>query len=307
MEVWKEYRPRTSTDAFAMTVTFITISSGFIYGVFYVAPTLYPVDHPGYTEEENINHQWWRIIHRCIMFYLMFVILTDLYFTMTINTSCQTLTLPDVPQAGWSHCPYCKQPAPPRTHHCLTCKKCILRRDHHCFFIGRCIGYLNHKYFILFLFHTLLATIYGACLSGRLVFFLNGGFSWFILGAAIFPMLAWMLQLVQVNMIVLLATATALLFTCVCGGMLILHLFHLYKGQTYWESDRGIRRPKGWVINAHDVLGPRWWAIWLCPLIPSPLPGDGTHYLPEGKTINSVSSQVKVGERKGTRKMAKKL
>jgi MFS family permease len=43
-----------------------------------------------------------------------------------------------------------------RIHHCSTCGECILRMDHHCPWIGNCVGRDNHKFFILFIFYTIL-------------------------------------------------------------------------------------------------------------------------------------------------------
>ena len=54
-------------------------------------------------------------------------------------------------------CWQCKSVRPPRAHHCSVCKKCVMRMDHHCPWAGNCIGLKNHKYFICFLFWTILA------------------------------------------------------------------------------------------------------------------------------------------------------
>ena len=291
---WNEYRPKRPTDSFAMLITFIALPCGFLHGVFYVVPFLYPL---------NTGADWMRWIHVVSMIYLMILICTDLYYVLTTNTSCQSLTLPDVPQNGWSHCPYCKQYAPPRAHHCLTCQKCVLRRDHHCFFIGRCIGYANHKYFILFLIHTCTAATYGVILSYYLVFQINGGFSWTLLLAAVLPILVWMLQLVSVNPYVILATASATFFMFLTAILLVIHCWHLYKGQTYWEAQRGVAREVGLVKNMRDVMGTRWWIVWACTYISSPLENDGTHYIAYNETRQQTSQTTKYN--KGVRKIAK--
>lgn len=120
--------------------------------------------------------------------------------------------------------------------------------------------------------------IYGVIMSFKLLFLLNGGFSWALLGTAIFPILLWMLQLVPINPFILMATGGAMLFTVMCGGLLLLHLRNLYMGQTYWEANQKIQRDRGLLHNLRDIMGTRWWLLCLCPLFPSPQLGDGMHY-----------------------------
>lgn len=43
------------------------------------------------------------------------------------------------------------------THHCSACGVCVFEMDHHCPWIGGCIGRGNHKYFLLFLFYTVVS------------------------------------------------------------------------------------------------------------------------------------------------------
>ena len=266
----KKYLPRTMTDALAMSLTFVLIPVAYLHGVLYVAPSLYS------TEESGSTYQ----MHVLAMTYLLAAGVWDLVKTMVTDSSCVGITLPNMAQPGWNHCPYCKTYVPPRAFHCLTCRKCSLRRDHHCFFVGKCIGYKNHKFFTLFLFHVFIAALYALILSFTLVFRMSGGFSFIVLGATIFPMIAWFFQLIPVNFIVMVLTSLTVLVVVVSGAMLGVTLWHIYNGQTFWEAQQNIRRAPGWKNNAEDVLGSRWWVTWLCPFIPSPLPGDGSHYPP---------------------------
>ena len=278
---------------------------GYLHAILWVTPALYPMDER-YSEEDLVSHQKWRTAHWLCMTYLFISIVTDIYFVLTTDSTCKSLTLPDIPQSGWAHCPYCNHPAPPRTHHCRTCNKCILRRDHHCFFIGRCIGYFNHKYFLLLLLHAMTASFYGIIMSYKLLMFLNGGFSIALLGTAIFPILLWMLQVVPVHPILLIATGCALLFTVMCGGLLAMHGWNLYNGQTYWESYQKLRQRKGLLYNIVDLMGTRWWLILLCPLFSSPQPGDGMHYA-SYRSSKPASTKNQNSASKTTRKMAKEL
>lgn len=57
-------------------------------------------------------------------------------------------------------CKKCKDNwKPPRAHHCIHCNKCVFRMDHHCSWINNCVASHNQKYFILFLFYTLLLSL----------------------------------------------------------------------------------------------------------------------------------------------------
>ena len=292
MEFFKEYRPKTSTDTIAMSMTFLAIPFAFLHGVLYVTPTLYP------SEEDVLV----RSFHYIAISYCLVTVLTDLLLTMVTDTSCQRVTLSSISQPGWSYCSYCQQYVPPRTHHCLTCQKCFLRRDHHCYFVGRCVGYQNHKYFMLFVFHCFVTCLYSLILSIKLVLYLNGGVSFSIIVASILPVMAWTMLITTVNPIVLIATSTSLLFMVMCGAMLILHVSHLYKGQTFWEAQNGVPQPRGWLRNARDVLGSNWWIIWLCPLIPSPLPADGLHYPPKEAVKPPPPTQIQTTSKNGTKR-----
>lgn len=276
----KKYLPRTMTDAFAMSLTFGLIPIAYLHGVFYVAPSLYPTSDSYLKEEAREQNASTYRMHVCAMTYLLVVLVWDLVLTMVTDSSCSSISLPEMSQPGWNHCPFCKQFVPPRAFHCLTCRKCILRRDHHCFFVGQCIGYKNHRYFTLFLFHTLVASLYALVLSFTLVFKLSGGFSLVVLGATIFPILGWLLQIVEVSVVVMLLSSLCVLVVALSSVMLAVTLWHLYHGQTFWEARRNIRKSGQWRRNVDDVMGSRWWIIWLCPFIPSPLPADGTHYPP---------------------------
>lgn len=63
---------------------------------------------------------------------------------------------------GFRECKKCMAPKPPRSHHCKICGHCVMRMDHHCPWTGNCIGLKTHKFFICFLFWTIMACLHVA-------------------------------------------------------------------------------------------------------------------------------------------------
>ncbi|KAK1430347.1 hypothetical protein QVD17_13018 [Tagetes erecta] len=76
---------------------------------------------------------------------------------LTASESSQ-LTTPQPTNTRIRYCRKCNHIKPPRCHHCSVCGRCVLKMDHHCVWVVNCVGALNYKYFLLFLFYTLLET-----------------------------------------------------------------------------------------------------------------------------------------------------
>ena len=55
------------------------------------------------------------------------------------------------------YCAKCDSLKPPRAHHCGICNKCVMRMDHHCPWMGNCVGLRTHKYFLCYLFWTVMS------------------------------------------------------------------------------------------------------------------------------------------------------
>ncbi|KAM0009660.1 putative protein S-acyltransferase [Helianthus debilis subsp. tardiflorus] len=69
-----------------------------------------------------------------------------------------SLTTSEPTHARIRYCRKCNHIKPPRCHHCSVCGRCVLKMDHHCVWVVNCVGAQNYKYFLLFLFYTLLET-----------------------------------------------------------------------------------------------------------------------------------------------------
>lgn len=61
------------------------------------------------------------------------------------------------PKPRANFCRKCNAWKPARSHHCSIMGRCILKLDHYCLWIVNCVGLLNQKFFLLFLFYSMLA------------------------------------------------------------------------------------------------------------------------------------------------------
>ncbi|XP_064405258.1 palmitoyltransferase ZDHHC20-like isoform X2 [Halichondria panicea] len=60
------------------------------------------------------------------------------------------------------YCDGCDLLKPDRTHHCSMCNRCVLKMDHHCPWVNNCVGWSNYKFFVLFLFYTVVLCVWVA-------------------------------------------------------------------------------------------------------------------------------------------------
>lgn len=271
----RKYIPRTSTDALAMGFTVVMVPVAYIHGLVNIVPVVF-----------TGSMAYGLVVS--LMTFLLFNTICSYWLLLTTNTTCGRVTLPVIEQPGYFFCPHCKFYAPPRSHHCLICQKCILRRDHHCYFTGRCIGFYNHRYFFTFLFSVTSAALLGAVLSFWAVFLMIGGFSLTVIPGLIFPVLAWLLDIMPVSPLVMIETSVALFVSLGAGGLLGLQIHQARNGQTYWEYQRCVTAyHRSFSQTMKEIMGERWWICWLCPLIPSRLPGNGADYKPREESSHT--------------------
>lgn len=295
MSILRKYFPRTSMDGLAMTFTVVMVPVAYLHGVFNIAPVVFAGEE-------------WLTAYYLAIGYMSFLFLNTVisyWLLLTTDTSCRRVTLPVVDQPGYTHCPYCQYYSPPRSHHCPICQECVLRRDHHCYFTGRCVGYYNHRYFITFLVSVTSAAVLGAVLSFWAVFIIVGGFSLTVIPSLVFPVLAWVLQMMPVSPLIMVEASLALFASIGAGGLLMLQLYQAARGQTYYEFQRGlVTYKRSFTATMREIMGDNWWLCWLCPLIPSRLPGNGADYQPRGGAGSGYPPQSTVPH-DGRRKLVK--
>ena len=291
-------KPCTTTDGLAMAFTIIMVPVAYLHGVFNIAPVVY-------AGEEQLT-SYYLVVG--FMTFLLLNTVVNYWLLLTVDTSCRRVATPVVAQPGWIHCPLCQLNTPPRSHHCPICGSCILRRDHHCYFAGKCVGYHNHRYFVSFLIHVTTAALLGVVMSFRAVCIMAGGFRLTLIPGFVFPILAWVLQMMPVNPFTMLEASIALFASLGAGALLGLQLYQAYRGQTYWEYQRNVTTyRKSFAATMREIMGKNWWVCWLCPLIPSPLPYDGSEYQPRTQSISATNSHHLTHASNPQNKLRKKL
>ena len=173
---------------------------------------------------------------------------------------------------GFRYCKKCQNVKPPRTHHCSICGKCVMKMDHHCPWTGNCIGLKNYKYFICFLFWTVVACLH-VFISTPLI---NHNIAWiprysnheFVKQHRFLnPQMVHMLS-------ISVAVGVFLLF--------FVHLGFLKRNETSVECGDLIMNTNPyklspWRSNVEQVLGKRTW-LWLSPFHMPEEPIDGLSY-----------------------------
>ena len=86
-----------------------------------------------------------QYFHTCAGIFILFNVLSNLYWLITTDNTTSGLLLPSVLKPNWRFCLSCEANSPPRSFHCHNCERCVLKRDHHCVFSGCCVGYKNFR------------------------------------------------------------------------------------------------------------------------------------------------------------------
>ena len=189
-----------------------------------------------------------------------------------VGQELKALAAPDVAsdrRGAPRRCIKCKGPKPPRAHHCSICGECVLRMDHHCPWVGNCVGLKNHKFFLLFLFYTIVAgaihSIAATPLIRRLFLHKKGHMPF------------------HVDMRVVLGVVSVLTFAVVLTLFLAFHLWMVVRAKTSIEiAESCLGRSvydRGWLRNIEEVFGKSKY-LWLIPVATTVESGYDYPYTP---------------------------
>ncbi|XP_038063867.1 probable palmitoyltransferase ZDHHC24 [Patiria miniata] len=271
---WKQILPRGRGDKLSVLVAVTELLVEGFFELLVILPRKYP---------EATMYYWLSV---ALGLFLFINTLGNLLMAMSTELSTSSSLLPTVLRPGWDYCYSCQRNTPPRAYHCGHCGICVLKRDHHCLFIGSCVGYANHRYYLVCIMYITLGALYANYLNMEyIVENVSENLKWTTLLASFTPIFGWLFGLTQpVSYFIAFQSGT-----CALGflGFVILFGYHVYialRGQTTHEKRRSRDRSYdlGWRQNMREVLGTRWYLVWIFPLIRSPLPGDGIHFLNRG-------------------------
>ncbi|GAB1604963.1 probable palmitoyltransferase ZDHHC24 [Argonauta hians] len=232
----------------------------------------------------RFKHQQWHdpayLFHLTFGFVCYFNIMVCIWKIITTDTTSGSVILPSVLKRNWFYCSDCVSNAPPRSFHCDICDRCILKRDHHCLFVGTCIGHSNYHYFILLLFYAVISCLYAVLVSVRYTLTEFGSLSFSYLFSITVPILAWIFGFLRSpNVMSCFLTGLSALIFIATSSLFMYHMRNIYNGQTSYE--RRLKKQDynlGWRMNLLNALGKNYHIFWICPLINSPLPGNGIDF-----------------------------
>ncbi|XP_077388119.1 putative palmitoyltransferase ZDHHC24 [Festucalex cinctus] len=236
-------------------------------------------------EADQKRTEWssrWKSLHLLAQYFMLCNICWNAVLFVRTSPSIKGVFLGgDGVGQGWRYCYACETHTPPRCSHCYDCNVCVLRRDHHCVFFGQCVGFRNYRYFLSCLLFMWSGLLYATLMNAEVfIVILKEGVT---VHSVLLLMIPW-IMLISGQVSARAFTFAFIADTCVVGLLLVsafffFHLFLLFRGQTTreWYSSR---RPYnlGLLGNLRHTFGSCWYLCWLCPLIPSPLPGDGIHF-----------------------------
>ncbi|XP_071449821.1 probable palmitoyltransferase ZDHHC24 isoform X2 [Hetaerina americana] len=271
MKIRTRCYPKTIMDILSFCFIFLIIPVMYWFELFVVLPTVYD--------------PWslWYTFHFLCGTTVMVNVTGNLVATILCDTSLhgkdETVTATEYLSLGWHMCKNCDIPAPPRSWHCDICGTCILKREHHCPFTGCCIGHYNHRFYLMFILHLFIATLYATVFNNT---FIWKHFNWGVVAVmkVLFPlaMLVYGFDASPSSFYVFLYIVNvAGLF--VSGGLLYIHGTILFRGiVTYEKRHKLLDYDFGVKQNVKELLGDKWFIVWIYPFAHSKLPRSGIEW-----------------------------
>ncbi|XP_056634931.1 probable palmitoyltransferase ZDHHC24 [Diorhabda sublineata] len=258
--------PKCIRDAFVTGFLFVIMPVVYYFEMFVVLPKYYK--------------QWsaWYNFHFVIGTTILFNICSNLIAIIMCDTSIKGRVLPTDLKPDWRFCSVCESVAPPRSWHCEVCKVCILKRDHHCMFTSCCIGFENHRYFLIFVFYMLIATLYASYYNMKFIKnFVTFDFSWTSIFKIVFPLATLFMEWTQ-NQLFIFLILIVFFGAGFSGALLYFHIDLMLRSVVTYERNTVSKYDKGKLENIKLVLGDKWYLVWLSPWIKSKLTCDGINW-----------------------------
>lgn len=266
MQLRTNILPKCIQDACVTTFVFFIVPTVYWFEMFLVLPTFYEAG------------SWWYKFHFVTGTFILFNISGNLVATILCDTSTKGKVLPSTLGPNWHFCTVCESVAPPRSWHCNVCKTCILKRDHHCIFTSCCIGHYNLRYFLMFVFYLFIATIYATFYNFYFIRNYVDFSNIYTLIRLVFPLAMVFVELSQGQFYIFLCLIIIIggIFT---GVLLYYHTKLMFHGQVTYERNHNVTMyDLGRKENIRNVLGCKWYLVWMSPFISSELPNDGINW-----------------------------
>ncbi|XP_019865002.1 probable palmitoyltransferase ZDHHC24 [Aethina tumida] len=264
----KNLLPRRVSDALTTLFVIVMIPTVYYFEIFIVLPRFY------------MMWSFWHIFHCTLGTYILWNIVTNFVALQLCDTSIRGRLMPSNPGKSWRFCSVCESFAPPRSWHCQVCDVCILKRDHHCIFISYCIGHDNLRYFIMFVLYMFIATVYASYYNLMFIWeVVPFDYSWKTLFKIIFPFAVLFIDFTH-NQAYVVVSLIIIIGAIFCGVLLFYHTSNMLKAQVTKERNKSLNEyDRGVWNNIKDVLGDKWYLVWLSPFIKSSLDQDGINWI----------------------------
>lgn len=174
-------------------------------------------------------------------------------------------------------CPKTNMYRPPRSHFDSVTRRVVLNMDHFCPWVCNTVGYFNRKFFVLFLFYTVLTTAYAVCST----------YFWHDLDFE---------DPESENSTLFMSLVLNSTLCVTVTGFGAFHVKMVFTNETTIEPGRGFLAGRskyniGWRSNWESVMGENPW-LWLIPVYGNGPSGDGVHW-----PIDETTARQELDER----------